>query len=377
MRWLNSSVIAAAALVSLAAALPASTAAAATERPAAVAAAAAVRHAYVPGSTVGHGGEVHGIALTEANRPFAVDLSDVSRLAADGVNTVDLYITEYQANAYANDVYDGKDTPTAGEVEAAVRLAHQNGIAVELMPIVWTAGTYAWRGEYVPGDIGHWFHSYQSMIDRWAAVAQTSGAELFAAGTEYEALQAQTARWRHVVASVRRIYHGTVTYMATAGSFDRVRFWDAVDEIGISPYFTLSAAAVPTVASLKKAWQQVLPAIHAFSKRWHRPVLFDELGYESIEGAAFHPFAHPGGTPSEKAQANAYQAAIDVTHGLSWLRGVVFFTWGMPEVPTVDTSYDPGGKLAECVMARSWASASDEVAGVPPICPVAQAGALG
>jgi hypothetical protein len=330
---------------------------------------------FVAGSAVATGGAIHGMALTQADKPFEVGLSDVTRLAEDGVNTVNLYITEYQANAYANDVFDGSTTPTTSEVEAAVKLAHANGLAVELMPTVWTAGSFMWRGDYRPGDVKHWFASYTAMIDRWAAVAQSSGAELFAVGTEYQALQGHTADWRKVIASVRSIYHGTLTYMATAGSYSTVKFWKSLDLIGISPYWTLSKAAVPSVADLKTAWQRVLAPVAAFSRREHRPVLFDELGYESIRGAADRPFAHPNGTPSERAQANAYQAAIDAVAGSSWLRGLVFFTWGLPEAPAVDTSYNPGGKLAECVVAENWASSANEVDGVPPICPIVEAAA--
>ncbi len=372
MRHLNRVLIAATALT-----LAATTAASATEAGASPSATATAtvsgQHDYVSGTSVASGGKIHGIALTQADHQFATDLNDIPRLAADGVNTVDLYITEYQANAYANDIYDGKNTPTAGEVETAIQLAHDNGMAVEMMPIVWTTNPFMWRGDYVPGDVDHWFASYTTMIDRWAEIAQAYGAEMFAVGTEYQSLEQYTAQWEAVIKSVRAIYSGELTYMSTAANFWHVKFWNAVDDIGVSPYWSLSRQAVPSVPTLMRAWKhKFLPRLKKFSARWHRPILFDELGYESIQGAAFEPFKHPNGTPSEQAQANAYQAAINVVDAKPWLRGVIFFTWGPPVVPNIDTSYNPAGKLAECVMAKSWSSDSSGL----PACAISAGGGL-
>lgn len=325
-----------------------------------------VRHAYVSGKAVASGGEIHGIALTQANRPFAMNVATLPELAADGVNTVDLYVTEYQANAYANTIYDSTFTPSTAQVTALINLAHSYGMAVELMPVVWTKGGFAARTDYVPGNVNEWFNSYRAMITKWAKVAAATNTEIFCIGTEYSRLQPRTAQWRRVISAVRSVDPGSqLTYMMAIGAKQAVHYWGRLDMIGVSPYYSLSAAAVPTVAQLDRAWNHYLRPLHQLSRTYHRPILFDELGYQSQVQAAMTPWQTRSESPSEQAQANAYQAAIDVTHNKSWLRGIIFFTWGPPVVAPIDTGYEPVGKLAECVMAESWSSSSTTTSLMP------------
>jgi len=325
-----------------------------------------VRHAYVSGKAVASGGEIHGIALTQANRPFEMDVATLPELAADGINTVDLYVTEYQASPYANSIYDSTFTPSPARVKAVINLAHSYGMAVELMPVVWNKGAYAARTDYVPGNVNEWFNSYRAMITKWAKVAAATNTEIFCVGTEYSRLQPRTTQWRRVISAVRAVDPTSqLTYMMAIGAKQAVHYWGRLDMIGVSPYYSLSSAAVPTVAQLDRAWNHYLPPLRRLSRTYHRPVLFDELGYQSQVQAAMTPWQTRTESPSEQAQANAYQAAINVTHGKSWLRGLIFFTWGPPVVGPVDTGYEPEGKLAECVMAQSWSSSSTTTSLLP------------
>lgn len=325
---------------------------------------------YVTARQAMRGGQIHGMAINPANRPFRIRRADVVRLARDGINTIDIYITEYQAGPEANKISKGPNTPTTPQVEAAVKLIHQHHMAVELMPVVWTSGAYYPRNEYQPKHVARWFASYTRMIDRWASVARRSHSEIFSVGSEYSYLQPYTSRWRKVIRTVRTRYHGEVTYMADANTIydhaydpdapenpDVVKFWSSVDDIGVSPYFTVSFAAIPRVAKTMHNWlHNQFGGLYDLVLAYHRPVLFNELGYQSIRKTAWNPYQARNGTPSERAQATAYNAVIKATTNVSWLRGLVFFTWGTESnSPHQDTTYDPEYKQAECVMARSWA----------------------
>jgi hypothetical protein len=326
-----------------------------------------VRHLYISRHKATEGYQIHGMALTEADRPFMQNVADIPRLASEGINTVDLYITEYQNGQSASTIQSGADTPTRAQVRSVIRQAHAHGMAVEMMPIVWAPAPYVWRGDYQPSNVRKWFKAYTAMIRRWAKVAQSTHAELFAIGTEYQSLQSDVAQWRKVAQAVDAVYHGETTYMATAGSYANVKFWASVDDIGLSPYFSLSRRSVPPVDTLVKAWEhKVFPTLAAFSEQHHRRILLDEVGYESIKRAAYRPYSHhQGGQPSQRAQANAYQAAIDAMAGRSFLRGAVFFGWGPMADPASDTTYNPKDKLAECNVASSWSRAGKTP---PPQC---------
>lgn len=326
-----------------------------------------VRHQHITRQMAVQGYQIHGMVLSEANRPFLQNVHDIPRLAHDGVNTLNLYITQYQASKTANRITSGVNTPSGKQVRQVIAAAHKHDMAVELMPIVWTNAPFIWRGDYHPSHPGTWFRSYTAMIDHWARVGQRAGAEFFAVGSEYQSLEKYVSRWRAVAASVRQVYKGETTYMATAGSYQSVKFWSSVDDIGVSPYFSLSRAKVPSVSSLVKVWRsRIFPALQSLSGKENRRILFDEVGYESVEHAAYHPYSHNGGTPSQPAQANAYQAVMDATAGQSFLRGSVFFGWDpLATQPSDDTSYSPRQKLAECAVARSWSAKGQPL---PPQC---------
>jgi hypothetical protein len=90
----------------------------------------------------------------------------------------------------------------------------------------------------------------------------------------------------------------------------------------------------------------------------------DEIGYPNQDFAAYHPavaWQNHSAKPNQQAQANAYEALLQVAQMSvyrSWMRGVVWFFWGGTHVGAHDTSYSPQNKLAECVMAKYWASRS-------------------
>ena len=62
--------------------------------------------------------------------------------------------------------------------------------------------------------------------------------------------------WRRIIARVRAIYRGPVTYGANFDEVFDVKFWDALDWIGVSAYFPLVDDASPDRESPARAWQR-------------------------------------------------------------------------------------------------------------------------
>ncbi len=278
-------------------------------------------------------------------------------IAGLGANWVAIVPTGYQAGIRANQIGPDPTGRTASEasVRHAILAAHAAGLRVLLKPHVDSTDD-AWRGTFRPTDPARWFASYRQFITGWARVAADTGVDLFSVGTELTTLSgpAHTADWLAVVAGVRAVYPGPLTYAANWGKrpadseYQQIAWWDRLDYIGIDAYFPLSSVVAPTTADLQAGWLQYTDpwgdtyhwkdAITAVQARWERPVLFTEVGYTATpRGPAGWdaPTPRPGPTPTPQpdavTQAAAYQALVAVWGEVPWFAG--FYAWEWNPAP--------------------------------------------
>ena len=246
------------------------------------------------------------------------------------------------------------------------RLARGKGIRTLLKPHIWLSGAKGkWRSDIEMGseeDWAEWFASYRTFILHYARLAEEIGADALCVGTELRAtVQHRPDAWRRLIAEVRQVYSGKLTYAANwYREFEEVPFWDALDYIGIQGYFPLAASTGATVESLVAGWRPHLDAIRAVQGKFDKPVLFTEIGYRAIPEAAIKPWewpergsakAIPGG---EQAQARAYRAFFETFWEQEWFAGAYFWKWfpgagGRHDGPV---GYTPQGRTAERVMAE-------------------------
>ena len=113
-----------------------------------------------------------------------------------------------------------------------------------------------YRGEIGPGftaaDWAAWFASYRPFILHYAAMAARTGCELYCVGCELGTTAVHAVQWREIVAAVREVYAGPLTYADNQVEWDpeAVTWWDAVDFIGQDVYPTLTQVVEPTVEDL-------------------------------------------------------------------------------------------------------------------------------
>jgi hypothetical protein len=100
------------------------------------------------------------------------------------------------------------------------------------------------------------------------------------------------ADWRRVIAKVRGVYGGMVTYAANWDGTDKVPFWDALDLIGVQAYFPLAEEGrAPQRADLERAWRAHFDALRVLSnKHGGKRVVFAEIGYARSLTAASKPW---------------------------------------------------------------------------------------
>src|SRR5437867_4031553 len=118
---------------------------------------------------------------------------------------------------------------TAGttHITTPLRWARERGISVMLVPHIAYWGTkFLWRGEINFGTPEEWnvfFNDYEKWIVQMAALAEDGHAQVFCVGLEYSFAQKDEARWRKIIAAVRAVYHGKVTYGANWNEYAEVK----------------------------------------------------------------------------------------------------------------------------------------------------------
>lgn len=252
-------------------------------------------------------------------------------------------------------------------------IAQRLGIHILLKPHIWltNASEGKWRTDIEmqsEQDWQQWFDQYRTFILHYARFAQAHNIEALCIGTELQTTAVQReADWRSLIAEIRQVYQGQLTYAANwYEAFESIQFWDVLDFIGIQAYFPLADYDTPTVEVLKAGWQQYIPSIEAVHETYQKPVLFTELGYRSEENAAIAPWEWPDwgeelhptewATPAGLAtQRNCYEAFFQTIWLQDWFAGVYFWKW-FPELkPGSDVAgrgFTPQNKPAEQAMAK-------------------------
>ena len=285
-------------------------------------------------------------------------------LRATGANWVMVLVTVYQDDIEATTISRTEpNTPIDASLRSIIGYAHHIGLKVMLKPQLDLLNDPThWRGQIGPdftdAEWTAWFASYDEQIVHYAQLAAATHCEQFSVGCELDSTVGHEAAWRQVIADVRAVYHGRITYaddqITTAPH--AVAWWDAVDLIGQDAYPTLSTRLHPTVAQLETGWAHYDRLLLRLQRRFDKPVIFTEIGVRSIVGAAQAPWDwQVSGKVDLVGQARWYQAALKSFAARAWLKGLFFWQW-YPD-PTVggrkDGSYTPRGKPAEVVL-RSW-----------------------
>jgi hypothetical protein len=258
-----------------------------------------------------------------------------------------------------------------GESDAGIaytaRLARPRGIRTLLKPHLWVRGRSSWPGDInmtSAADWDAWFASYATFMLHYAALAETQHLDGLCIGTELQHATepAHEKAWRGLIKQIRRVYHGPLTYAANwSGEYEQIKFWDALDYVGIQAYFPLSAQPNPPLDSLLRGWQPHLLKLAQWQKKIRKPVVFTEVGYKTTPDAAAKPWEWPerlaAAAPADEAtQARCYEALFRACWGLPWLKGMYIWKW-YPSLQADGPArrhadFTPQHKPAEAVLAR-------------------------
>lgn len=217
-------------------------------------------------------------------------------------------------------------------VREMIAQAHARGIRVLLIPHLWVE-TGGWRGRVDPGSDAGWRAyqaSYHDFLLRWAEDAAAAGADALSLGVEMKSLSYRFgAFWEGLIADVRAVYPGLLTYSANWDEVDSVVFWDLLDFIGVNAFYPLSDQGGASYADYVAGARARVEPLAELAGELQRPVLFVEIGYTTRQDAAVEPWLWPDDMHDvvidEEEQARGMAALFEAFLPERFFAG--FFVW--------------------------------------------------
>lgn len=238
--------------------------------------------------------------------------------------------------------------------------ARERGLSVMVIPHIAYWGTkFLWRGEITFETAAEWdnfFNDYETWIVEMARLSQAHGAAIFCVGLEFSYAEKFPERWLKIIAAVRAVYYGKLTYGGNWNEFENVKFWDALDYIGVLAYFPLTKTPNPSREELAAAWEKRAAELEQFSKRnGNKQMIFVELGYNESAKAAAEPWSFKtGGEFAEEIQARCMDVALSLPSKHPFLAGMFLWKW-FPEVESNEReNFRLQTPTIKAVMAKHW-----------------------
>lgn len=271
-------------------------------------------------------------------------------------------INLFQSSLISTHVGTDPTTPTPDNLIEGIRLAHAHGYRVFVFPQVTVKGVRSWAGniEFPTRQLAQlWFNSYWQAFQPYVSAAAQAGAEQLAIGTEYELLQpADPALWNQLIARVRTIFSGSLTYDLNWSSlYYPLPSWlsnPSLNAVGISLYAPLTDQPERlNPQTLPALWQTTIgKQLDAFATQINKPVLLSELGYRDSADALYNPWETSTTAPVDQVeQAAAYNAALWSIINDPYITGVFAWAWEFPP-------FDMRCRLAAQVLHRWYTARS-------------------
>lgn len=288
--------------------------------------------------------------------------SALRELHATGADWAMVLVTVYQQGPGSTTISrSATQTPTDASLKSIIAYARKLGLKVMLKPQIDLNDGEPRSligASFSSAQWSSWFSAYDAMLLRYARLAAATKCQQLSVGCELDATVSHATAWRRTIAKVRKVFHGRLTYAADAIFVGPqvCTWWGKLDLIGIDAYPTLTTVAEPTVAQLVAGWQPFYKRLAALHTRYHKPVVFTEIGVRSVAGAALDPANYDSaGTVDLAGQQRWYRAALQTFAARGWMKGLFLWQWSTyPGVGgAADTSYTPHGKPAGTTL-RTW-----------------------
>jgi len=267
-----------------------------------------------------------------------------------------------------------QDYSTAEWLTRPIAEAHRRGLKILIKPHLayWGAG-FSWAGDIAfdsPEDWQRFFATYREWLVALTTAAKD--ADAFCLGTELDQTVSHDIEWRRMIAAVREVAGPRpMSYAANWDSYQRVKFWDALDVISVHAYFPLShGEQAPGDTALAAAARDWVARLEDYGRAHNRKVVIGELGYDISPDAALRPWesgrssdrgfwdgAHARAA-DERLQARCLTASLEAIERSDVVVGAFLWKWfpGGPEASR-DEDFLMSTPTMRDVIAQHWAPA--------------------
>ncbi len=246
--------------------------------------------------------------------------------------------------------YATQATMSDAELVQMIEYIHGKGLRVALKPTA-NCKNGTWRAfiNFFDKDVPcepkwrNWFASYTDFQLHYAKIAEQTGCEMFIAGCEMVMSERREAEWRKLIADIRTVYTGPVSYNSDKYQEDNVAWWDCVDVISSSGYYPIDD------------WNSQLDRIEKVVRKFNKPFFFAEAGCMSTKGSAHVPndWTVRGELDLEEQEA-WYREMFDKAGKRDFVEGFCLWDWSWRQYSLQDALRDEGydlyGKPAETVV---------------------------
>lgn len=275
----------------------------------------------------------------------------------------DLGVDAVAIHPYARIATDGLVTfsPAAQTdyMREVAKFANEAGMKMFWKPHLAYWGRFQWRGTIEFGtDETKWkrfFDSHEAWIIDHAKFARAAGFPMLAIGVELDRTTHREKEWRRLIANVRKVYKGKLTFASNWDSYEKIAFWDALDYVGVQAYFPISESQDPTRKDIERSWDGHLERLAMFSKKVNKPILFTEIGYNRSLDAARQPW-HEKMDDNARARAlrvMLMEVSIDKMRGAKFIAGAFWWKW-IPGWSPWDKDFSMRDVEASDVLKRTW-----------------------
>ncbi len=284
---------------------------------------------------------------------------ELRRIRDTGSTCVSLQAIYRMETGQANEVIrHPTSSPTEESLRRTFRQAREQGLRMMFFPTInirdeATSATW-WRGNIEPSDWELWWRNYTAFNVHLARLAQEGGVEWYSVGTEMASTHRFDAQWRRLIAEVRRVFHGKVTYSVNFDAHDTFTFGDALDVVGMNTYDPIAKHDdQPSAEAIRDGWWWIVYKARTLQARFDRKVMITEVGYPSVQGAHKGPWDFRSEKPVDlELQDRLVGGALDVLSNWGEGAAVFYYLYGehLSERPVggpQDRTYAVWGKPVE------------------------------
>jgi len=286
--------------------------------------------------------------------------AELTRIAGTGATCVSLQaIYRMECSSSTEIMRHPTSSPTEDALRRTFYQARSRGLRMMFFPTINLTNEAKdptwWRGNIQPSDWDAWWGSYTAFNVRLATLAQEEGVEWYSVGTEMASSQRYPDRWRALVAEVRKVFHGRITYSVNFDAHDSFTFGDCLDVIGMNTYDPIARHdKIPSDDQIRDAWWWIVYKARTLRERFQRPVMITEVGYPSVAGAHAGPWDFRSAKEADPGLQNLLVGgALKVLQNWSDGDAVFYYLYGEDlkdgRVPggLEDRTYAPWGKPVE------------------------------